>query len=178
MSEFANPASGAGTQASAYTTALLAILGDRPPLDVLREMPAALRAAIAGQSPRQLAAPEASGKWSQAQVLTHLSHSELVGSYRFRLVLAQDRPTILGYDQDQWVERLYRDGAPDAALDEFTALRRANLRLFEGLAPADLQRVGLHSERGEESLGHMLRMYAGHDLVHLRQLARIRAAVA
>jgi hypothetical protein len=37
--------------------------------------------------------------------------------------------------------------------------------------------VGLHNERGEESLGHMRKLYAGHDLLHLRQLERIRERV-
>jgi hypothetical protein len=36
----------------------------------------------------------------------------------------------------------------------------------------------VHSERGNESLRYMVRMYAGHDLVHLRQIARIRQAAA
>jgi hypothetical protein len=38
--------------------------------------------------------------------------------------------------------------------------------------------VGVHAERGEESLEHLVRLYAGHDLLHLRQIERIRAAVA
>jgi hypothetical protein len=41
-----------------------------------------------------------------------------------------------------------------------------------------MQRVGVHSERGEESVAHMIKMYAGHDLLHLAQLERIRAVVA
>ena len=57
-------------------------------------------------------------------------------------------------------------------------LRRANLRLIERASPQDLQRVGVHAERGEESVEHLRRLYAGHDLLHLRQIARIRAAVS
>jgi len=34
----------------------------------------------------------------------------------------------------------------------------------------------VHAERGEESVAHMMRMYAGHDLLHLAQINRIRAA--
>jgi hypothetical protein len=40
------------------------------------------------------------------------------------------------------------------------------------------ERVGVHAERGEESLEHLIRLYAGHDLLHLRQIARVRRAVA
>ena len=60
------------------------------------------------------------------------------------------------------------------ALEQFTVLRRANVRLWAGLGPSELERVGLHAERGEESLEHMRKLYAGHDLLHLRQLERVR----
>ena len=178
VSEFANRAAEAAAQASAYTAALMVALGSRPPLEVLRETPAALREAIAGLSAAQLSTPEAPGKWSMRQVLQHLGDSELVGGFRFRMVLAHDRPELTGYDQDAWAERLrYTEADIEGALEQFTALRRANLRLLERTSAEEQQRVGVHVERGEESLAHMLRMYAGHDIVHRRQLARIRATV-
>jgi hypothetical protein len=60
----------------------------------------------------------------------------------------------------------------------FAVLRRANLRLLERASPVDLKRVGVHAERGEESLEHLWRLYAGHDLLHLRQIERVRGVVA
>jgi hypothetical protein len=94
------------------------------------------------------------------------------------MILAQDRPPLAGYDQDRWASRLRYDGADvREALDRFTVLRRANVRLWQDLSPADLARVGVHGERGEESLEQLRRLYAGHDVLHLRQLLRIRAAV-
>jgi uncharacterized damage-inducible protein DinB len=179
MSIFSNPASGAADQAAAYVTAVLGLLGDRDPSDVLREMPAALSRAIEGLSPAQLREPEAPGKWSINEILQHLADSELVGSWRMRLIAAQDRPPLTGYDQDLWAERLhYSDGDPAEALERFSALRRATMRLLDRATPEDLERVGVHSERGEESLGHLRRLYAGHDLLHLRQIARVRRVVA
>ncbi|HEU4830482.1 MAG TPA: DinB family protein [Gemmatimonadales bacterium] len=183
MSRFGNPASTALDDAQAYSAALLELLGERDALAVLREMPAALRKAVEGMSPSGLAAPEAPGRWSVAQVLDHLSDSELVGSFRFRMVLAQDRPALPGYDQDAWVTRLHPAAADtrkaaELALGRFTLLREANVELFERATPADLQRIGVHAERGEETLAHMMKLYAGHDLVHRRQLERIRGAVA
>jgi uncharacterized damage-inducible protein DinB len=179
MSIFSNPASGAADQAAAYVTAVLGLLGDRDPSDVLREMPAALSRAIEGLSPAQLRQPEAPGKWSINEILQHLADSELVGSWRMRLIAAQDRPPLTGYDQDLWAERLhYSDGDPGEALERFSALRRATMRLLDRATPDDLERVGVHAERGEESLGHLRRLYAGHDLLHLRQIARVRRVVA
>jgi uncharacterized damage-inducible protein DinB len=179
MSVFTNPASRSAEQAAAYSAAVLDLLGDRDPIHVLERTPAALAAAITGLSDAQLREPEAPGKWSHTHVLRHLADSELVWGYRLRMVLAHDRPRLTGYDQDLWAERLrYGDDDARPAIDDFAALRRANLRLLGRLSPADLERVGVHAERGEESVEHMIRLYAGHDLLHLRQLERIRARVA
>lgn len=161
-----------------YIAGLLEILGSRDPLQVMAETPDALRRGIAGMSAQQLSMREAPGKWSARQMLAHLGDSELVGAFRFRMILAHDRPGLPGYDQDAWAKHLHYDDADvEAALTTFTALRRANLRILERTSPEQRQRVGLHSERGDESLGFMMSLYAGHDLVHLRQLARIRRAV-
>lgn len=168
----------AADQADAYTTALLNLLGTQDPLLVLRETPGHLREAIQRLPPAQLDTPEAPGKWSTRMVVAHLADSELVGSFRFRMVLSHDRPALQPYDQDLWAGRLkYERADIEEALERFSALRRSNVRLFEHCPPADLARVGLHAERGEESLDHMKRLYAGHDLAHRRQLARIRMAV-
>ncbi|MGQ0720788.1 MAG: DinB family protein [Candidatus Eiseniibacteriota bacterium] len=178
MSEFANPAVGAPDQAHAYTTAILGILGQRDPFDVLRKTPAELRSAASGVPPALLSTPEKPGKWSMLQVVQHLADTEMVGGFRWRMILAEDRPKLQGFDQDLWAERLrYAESDLATALGQFEALRRANLAVLERTSPRERERIGLHSERGEESVAHMIRMYAGHDLAHLRQIARVRRAV-
>lgn len=175
MSVFTNPASAAGDQAKMYVAAVLGLLGDSDPMDVLRQTPSELARMLDELSKAQLSQPEAPGKWSMGEVLQHLADSELVWAYRLRMVLAHDRPRLEGYDQDLWAERLsYRDADPPEAVVRFTVLRGSNLRLLERSSEDDLRRVGVHQERGEESLEHLIRLYAGHDLVHLRQLDRIR----
>ena len=178
MSVFTNPAIGAAGQATAYVAAVLDLLGSRDPMAVLTETPSALRRAIDGVAPADLRKPEREGKWSIAQVLRHLADSDVVWGWRLRLILSQDRPTLTGYDQDAWAARLrYEDADPGDSLQLFDLLRRDNLRLITQAAPDDLRRVGVHSERGEESLEHLRRLYAGHDLLHLRQIDRIRGAI-
>lgn len=179
MSVFTNPASSSKGQATAYTQALLELLGDQDPLDVMRETPAQLHRAVADLSAAELRTPEAAGKWSIGQIFRHLADAELVMGWRLRLTLAEKRPTLTGYDQDAWAARLgYAEADPKESLEELTVLRRGTVRLLERAAPDDLERVGLHSERGEESVLHMVRMLAGHDILHLRQVARVRKAVA
>lgn len=178
MSVFTNSASGAPGQAKQYVEAILDLLGDRDPVDVLGGTPRALRSATGNLSLGQMRQPEAEGKWSIAQAMQHLADSELVSGYRLRLVLAEDRPRVTGYDQDSWASRLGYDRAdPDAALERFSVLRRSNLALLQSASAADWKRVGIHSERGEESLELMVRLMAGHDLLHIRQIERIRGAI-
>lgn len=170
--------SGSAPVSDPYIARLLETLGSRDPLRVLAETPDALRRGIAGMSDPQLSTAEAPGKWSARQMLAHLGDSELVGAFRFRMILAHDRPGIPGYDQEAWAGHLHYDQADVATvLNTFAVLRGANLRLLERTTPAERERVGLHSERGPESLGFLMKLYAGHDLVHLRQLARIRSAI-
>jgi hypothetical protein len=83
------------------------------------------------------------------------------------------------------VLELLGDREPIAVLREMpSSLPRA----IEGLSPPQLRQpeqpgkwsIGqiLHAERGEESVEHLRRLNAGHDLLHLRQIERIRRAIA
>ena len=178
MSVFTNRASSASEHAAQYVSAVVELLGDKDPFSVLRETPTALTHTLQELSAEQMRQPEAEGKWSVRDVLQHLSDSELVWSYRLRRVLAEDRPALDGYDQDLWVWRLHYERAdPERALEQFRVLRQSNLALVEGASEADLQRTGVHAERGDQTLQAMIRLSAGHDLVHLRQVERIRRAI-
>src|SRR5260370_8199411 len=152
MSVFTNAASRSVEQAREYTAAILDLLGDRDPHDVLRTTRGGVRTSVAGLTDRELSAREAKGKWSIRQVIRHLADSELVWAYRLRLVLGQDRPPLTGYDQDLWAERLhYTDASVDESLDEFAVVRRSNLRLLTAVPPADLPRAAVHPHAGEET---------------------------
>lgn len=178
MSEFANSFPDAVAQADAYVAAILAALGSRDPMELLAETPTVLRTAVAGLTPEQDGTPERPGKWSVRQVVQHLADSDVVGAFRFRMVLAHDAPELPGYDQDLFAERLrYQDTDLATALDDFEFLRNLNLRLLRRATPEDMKRVMRHAERGDEPLAHMIKLYAGHDVVHLRQIARIRQAI-
>jgi len=177
MTSFANPASGAAAAAPAYVRALLDLLGSRDPLDVLPELVPWLEARLRDVPADLLRRPEGPGKWSVAEVLQHLADSEMVHGVRARLVLSEDRPIIQGFDQDRWAELFrYREASARQALAQLAALRDANLALWRSLGPAEFARVGRHSERGEESLGLMVRLMAAHDLVHRAQVERVLRA--
>ena len=178
MMTFSNPAGPAAVAAaSVYTRALLELLGARDPIEVLGELDPWLARRTSAIDEDTLRRPESPGKWSVMEVIQHLADSELVFGFRLRMILTEDRPQLQSYDQDAWARTLrYRDAQLQAALGQLRSLRAANLLVLGRLSPVELQRVGLHSERGPESADFLLRLMGGHDLVHRRQIDRILAA--
>ena len=164
-------------QAKAYQQSLLAALGDDDPAEVQSVGPANARALVeeAGTHLRTRPAPR---EWSVLLCLAHIADAELVMAGRYRWVLAHDRPELIGYDQDLWVDNLHRDDEdPEVLLGQYALLRAGNVALWRGSSAADRARVAVHKERGEESFELMFRMLAGHDRVHLAQARRALEAV-
>lgn len=172
---FTNSAAGAIAAGPAYTAALLDQLGDRDPLIVWAELPDAVERLVASVSPTDAVKPEADGKWSIVQVLSHLVDSEFVYGYRLRKIVAEDSPQILGYDQDRWAARLHyhEDTLADLCI-ELRVARGRNLRFVSRLTAEERSRAGMHNERGPESVWHIVKLLAAHDLVHRNQIARIK----
>jgi hypothetical protein len=174
----ATPIDAARAAEQTYVASLLDLLGARDPLDVQRALLASLDAALSGLDDASVRRPEAIGKWSVIEVVQHLADTELVCGFRYRMMLAEDAPAIQGFDQDRWAAALgYGRGTLDVALAQLRALRGANLGMLAPLTGAQWARVGVHPVRGAESIRHLVTLTAGHDLLHLRQIARIRRAI-
>jgi hypothetical protein len=170
-------APGPSAQAKAYQQSLLAALGDDDPAEVQAVGPANARALVeeAGEHLRTRPAPR---EWSVLLCLAHIADAELVMAGRYRWVLAHDRPELIGYDQDLWVDNLHADDEdPETLLAQYALLRAGNVALWRRSSPAQRARVAVHGERGEESFDLMFRMLAGHDRVHLAQARRALEAV-
>lgn len=178
MSVFTNPAGRSGAAAQAYVDALLDLVGNRDPVAVMAEQTAALAGLVDGMDDAALRTPERPGKWSVIEVLAHLADTEMVYAWRYRLILAQDRPPITGFDQDAWAASFrYREQALDRTLERIRVARDANLDLLRTLTPAQWARDGLHTERGPESVRRTAELGAGHDILHCNQIRRIKAAL-
>jgi hypothetical protein len=55
-------------------------------------------------------------------------------------------------------------------------LKEANLKMLRSLSDKQMERYGLHNERNPENVRKMMRMTAGHDLLHRNQIKRIKRA--
>jgi hypothetical protein len=166
-------------QASAYQDSLLAALGDDDPAEAQARAPSSIRAMLAEAGPHLRIRP-APREWSALLCLAHIADAEVVMTGRYRWTLAHDRPALIPYDQDLWVDNLHGDDDdPDAMLGQFEVLRAGNIALWRASSDSQRARVALHQERGPESYDLMFRMLAGHDRVHLAQAHRaIEAARA
>lgn len=157
----------------AYRDELLARLGDRDPVDVLVRTPARLEARLTRLAEDALATRPRAGAWSVKEIIGHLADSEWVYGYRMRLMLSHERPAIAGYDQDVMVAGMAHNDRPiSMLLEEFRRLRGLNVDLYLRTRGPAWERVGLHAERGEESVGFSVRLLAGHDLRHADQIER------
>jgi hypothetical protein len=160
---------------AAYVRALVATLGRREPLEVLRGTPATVRELCRSLSGAGWRTPMADGEWSPLQVVGHLLDVDIVYGFRWRLILTEDRPSYPGYDEKAW--SLLPRPEPDRLLAALEGLRAVNLAMLEHISDRDRERLGVHGEQGEERFDLALAKVAGHDLAHLNQLARAVAAV-
>jgi hypothetical protein len=131
-------------------------------------------AALVKITPDELDAVPAPGKWSARQIIHHLGDSEMTAAVRFRLLVAEDRPAIQGYDQDRFADRLHYDRSHEASLELFRAARASTVDLMACLTEADWLREGTHSEVGRFGLDTWLRIYAPHAHRHADQIRLAR----
>lgn len=161
------------TEFEAYREELLSKLGNDDPVMVLSATLEEVSELVGGKSAEQLHQQPAPGEWSAWEVLSHLTDSETVAAVRIRMMVTQARPTLVGYDQEAWTARFASlDTDPQETIARWQMLRRANLRLYKSLTADEWERVGLHSERGLESVREIVALLAGHDRAHIAQIRR------
>jgi DinB superfamily len=89
-----------------------------------------------------------------------------------------DLPVVGAFDPDAWAaERDHREGDFEEDWRQFHAVRAETVSLVGGLAPAIGDRPGLSSFFGPITLAQYATHVVDHDIEHLEQLARCRAAV-
>jgi hypothetical protein len=144
-----------------------------PCLDMLDATPDLLRGLMSDLSHEDACWKPGPDRFSIAEVLAHLSHSE-GHCYRMRLdrFLTEERPEFEPDDAQMYLEQ-YRDADPEDAFDHFEEQRENNVEFLRTLEAVDGERKALHKSAGEITLNNMLHEWALHDLGHVKQVAEI-----
>jgi FMN phosphatase YigB (HAD superfamily) len=142
--------------------ALLAVLRSTPAaLDTLRQR----KNADLDKRPFQ-------GEWSISEVICHLRDVENeVNLPRLNMVIQEENPFLIGQDTDPWAEiRQYRQQDGLQALSDFIKARLDVLRLLHNLPPEGWDLRARHAIFGPTQLGELVKIIAGHDILHIQQI--------
>src|ERR1039458_2026866 len=145
-------------------------------LDLLESTPAMLRDLMSGISEDDARWKPAPDRFSIAEVLAHLSHSE-GHCYRGQpdRFLTEELPEFEP-DDARFHYDLYRQADPQDSFDHFDEQRETNVEFMRTLPRSAGDRRALHREAGEITLSQMLHEWALHDLGHVRQVAELARA--
>jgi uncharacterized damage-inducible protein DinB len=159
-----------------YIQRILGNVEGQEPMKVQAETPKRLASLVKSASAGKLRERPAADKWSVGEILAHLADSEIVVGWRVRSILGAPGTPIQAFDQDAWAEAgHYAQREARESLEQFRALREGNLALYRSLTPEQWQQYGMHAERGQESVEKIVRMMAGHDINHTKQIERMLA---
>jgi DinB superfamily len=132
--------------------------------------------ALQGATDADLDRRPAAGKWTSREIVHHLADSEMTSAIRLRRLLAEDRPVIGGYDQEEFARKLHYDRPIGASLDAFKAARETTAAILDRMTEEEWIREGTHSESGRYSVLQWLEIYADHAHNHAGQIRVARGA--
>jgi len=138
--------------------------------------PGVVTAALAGATERELDARPSAEEWSAREVAHHLADSEATSYIRLRKLVAEDDPTIYGYDEAEWARRLHYDRPVAASVAVLKSVRAATVELLRSLTEEEWQRGGTHTESGPYTVETWLTIYAAHAHDHATQISRARSS--
>ena len=139
---------------------------------------ALLRKAVAGMSREQVLARPVPGKWSTLEVVCHLADFEPILADRMKRVIALDRPSLFGADENRFAAELaYQARDLDEELILIEQTRRQMARILSTLGTDALARVGVHNERGPLTLEQLLAGATRHIAHHVKFIRDKRQAL-
>ena len=159
-----------------YISRILAFSEGKDPIGILESTSERLTALVNSTPAERWDHRPTPDKWSPREVLAHLADVEIVTGWRMRSILANNGAPLQPFDQAEWAAALkYSDADIHESLATFSAVRASLLSLLTRVDGARLEHHGMHAERGKETITHLLKLYAGHDLNHLGQIeARLK----
>lgn len=129
-----------------------------------------LPAFIASLPPEKLACRLAEGEWTIKEILGHLIDTERIFSYRALRLARNDPAELAGFNQDDYVPYARaNERAIEEILEEYVAVRRASLALFNSLDEEAFTRNGLVDKKNV-SVRAVPSMILGHEIHHLNSI--------
>jgi uncharacterized damage-inducible protein DinB len=140
--------------------------------------PRTLRQAVTGLTREQLTDRPVPGKWSILELVCHIADFEPVYAERMKRVIALEKPTFLGADENLFAAKLaYHDRDLEEELKIIETTRSQMGRILRTLPQSALERVGNHDERGPRTLENLITTITNHIPHHLKFVAEKRKAL-
>jgi uncharacterized damage-inducible protein DinB len=144
-------------------------------IQVLRQLPERLTAAVAGLDDAQLDTPYREGGWTVRQLVHHVADSHANCYVRFKLALTEDWPTIKPYDEAAWANLADSRMPIDVSLAMIAALHARWVSLLESMSEDDFHKGFTHPENGKQNLAVVLAVYDWHSRHHTAHVTALRA---
>lgn len=110
----------------------------------------------------------AADKWSIKEVMLHILDTERIMAYRALRIARNDKTPMPGFEQDDYIPFTdVGNRSPQSIIEEYTAVRKATISMFQYFNDEMLGRVGTASGNPftPRALGYII---AGHELHHLQ----------
>jgi hypothetical protein len=134
---------------------------------------------IVGLTSQQLLARPIPGTWSIQEIVVHLADADVVAAYRMKRIIAEDQPRLDVWDENAFVANLsyHKISASDTA-QLFRANRIVMSTILQTLPDSAFDRIAIHPEVGEMTLGLFVRTYAHHLEHHMGFLNKKKAMLS
>jgi uncharacterized damage-inducible protein DinB len=117
----------------------------------------------------------AEGKWSIKEVLVHIVDDERIFAYRALRFARGEQQNLIGFDQDAYAALSNADERDlDNIFEEYEAVRRSTIALFNGLPEESLTRMGKGTGTFNNATVRALAYHiAGHEQHHFNLIKEL-----
>ena len=148
-------------------------------IEALRLLPERVSEEVKGLSEEELRFRPGEGLWSLKEVIGHLRDFAEIDHDRLCRMITQERPLLVGYDQEALVrERNYQEADLQVVLEELASCRRETVQVLTELVDASWTRTGRHQERGTFSIRQHAEHLVRHEAMHLEHIRALKQQAA
>lgn len=153
-----------------YQTTYIDTVGDGDVVDILNAQYTSLSTFLRSIPQDKALYAYADGKWTVKEVIGHLTDTERIMAYRLLRFSRNDHNPLPGFEQDDYIANAhFNQIALNDLVDEFIAVRKANLYLFNSLS-ADQKKLSGTASGNRITVNALLYIIAGHANHHVNIL--------